>query len=146
MFVTLIISVVAFSFAFVWLAFKGLKNVKENIFAFVAALVSIVIVIICSIGINSKIEKALPAPDEIPTGNINITELALDSNWKPNKEIARFALENEKADFVTVDKEKSTYLVTLYCINGEEELFVLNKWDMYHLLPYVEFIHQPNVE
>ena len=146
MLTALIIFLIVFSVSVAWLAYKGIENIKEHLIAFVSLIVSIAVIVGCSMGMTGKIEKTIPAVDEIPTGDINITELALDSSWNPNKEIARFILENEEADFITVEKNRDIYLLTVVCTNGTEELFVLDTIDMYQLLPYVEFIHQPNVE
>lgn len=146
MLTTFIISVIVLIVAVTWHAYKGIENIQERFLAFLTLVVLVAIIVGCSMGMTGKIEKTIPAVDEIPTGDINVTELALDSSWNSNKEIARFILENEAADFITVEKNRDIYLLTVVCTNGNEDLFVLNKFDMYQLLPYVEFIHQPNVE
>ena len=111
-----------------------------------ALFLSATVIIGCYVGVNYKLKEELPTEDEVGTGVLYDIDLALES--QNGSDIARFALENGNAEFIdiTVDKSHDIYLLEVICNNGATETFILNSWEMYGLLPFVEFDKIPNVE
>lgn len=147
MYIAFIIAFTLTSVLILWHAFHGITNMRDHVPSAVVMTVSSIVLIVLTVISVNKISSAMPGDDMVDTASINAVDMALDTKEPMLKEIAKFILEEgNNVDFVTVDKNRDIYVVNIYTFEGKDKMFILHHWEMYHLLPYLEFDNVPLVE